>query len=89
MKTKWQIGDVYYQAQIFRHGRGLDYDNPPCETDAEAEADLQASLGMMSEREREQSAVESHVRKYRVLAVESNGSVGSAETISASEGTKP
>lgn len=77
-QNTWKVGDIYYQAQIYRHGRGLDYDCPARETQAEAEADLADSLSMMSEREREQSEIESHVGRYEILDLAADGSIGSA-----------
>lgn len=74
----WKVGDIYHQAQIMRHGRGLDYDCPPRETKAEAENDLAEALAMMSDRERQQSAVESYVRAYEVLDSQADGSIGTA-----------
>jgi hypothetical protein len=74
------MNDTYYQAQMYRHGSGLDYGCEPRATQEEAEQDLRDCLGMMSERERAQSEVESHVRRFRVLSLEEDGSIGSAET---------
>lgn len=74
----WRVGDTYYQAQILRHGRGLDYDCPPRRTREEAESDLADSLGMMTERERQQSEIESYVVRCTITAVEEDGSIAGA-----------
>ena len=79
-RERWTIGDVYYQAEIYRHGRGLDYGLLPCRTKVEAENDLQSSLSDMSERERKQSEIESYVAKYRVVEIDDSGEIGTAVT---------
>jgi hypothetical protein len=69
MKT----GSIVYQAQIYRHGRPIDYGTELRDSEADAESDLRDCLGMMSESEQEQATVESHVQRWRVLGVDENG----------------
>jgi hypothetical protein len=74
----WRVGDVYFVAELFRHGRGLDYDTPPRRLQADAEQDLQECLGMMTQLERDRAAVESYVQAYRITSVDEGGGIGSA-----------
>ncbi len=74
----WRVGDVYFVAELFRHGRGLDYEAPPRRLQADAEQDLQECLGMMTQLERDRAAVESYVQAYRITSIEEDGTIGSA-----------
>jgi hypothetical protein len=77
---KWKVGEKFWIAQVFRNGRGLDYDCQPFDTKEEAEADLRDSLCMMVGADREQAKEESFVSLFEVTAIDDRGGIASSKS---------
>lgn len=78
-KTLWQVGDTAWLAGGILKGLEWDIESEYRETEAEAQHDAAAWLSWLSENERKYA--ETYVRKYQVLEVQEDGSIGSAMTI--------
>ena len=80
-QIRWRVGDIAWQAELYRYGRGLDYGCGLHRPKEEAEHELAVCLGDMSGREREQSEIESCVSAWRIDSVDENGQPDSATGI--------
>lgn len=79
-ENKWSVGDVCWCAfgEINGNDRDLGVFAGYCKTRDEAESNAMEWFGDLTEHERERA--ETHVRKFEVLELDDDGSIGIAET---------
>lgn len=74
--TAWKVGQTYWQADGTLNGLPLDNIGEPRRTKREALADAKTAIFWLSDREKK--AAKTWVRKYRILALDADGTPGSA-----------
>ena len=82
--THFQVGDRFFQAQIFRNGQDIDDGTGDAfATREEAEADGAAMVAGYDPEftKRNPDAVEFVVRECKVLAIDEDGSIGASVTV--------
>jgi hypothetical protein len=82
--TTFKIGDIYFRSDLYKNGRDIDNSSGDCfssRQEAERDGEEMQSGYDPEYQKRCQGAIEFCVRKYEVLSVGEDGSLGSSVTI--------